>query len=81
MKSLWKWFVSLFKDEVVVPQRQWTIQVFYDARDDKDKSFRATSVYHVIAEDVGKAYDKAENDLGKNYKLGAILPGKHLRFP
>lgn len=62
--------------------QKWTIQVFYNTNDDQGKSFRATSVTHVEAESVGEAYAKAEEYLNSSvYKLGAILPGEHLRFP
>ncbi len=63
-------------------KRAWSIQIFWQARDDDDKPFRATSVYWIDeAETVGEAYDIAAKQLGENYKLGAILPGKKLRFP
>lgn len=61
--------------------RHWTIQVFYQAHSDDGKPFRATSVFQCAASSVGAAYAIAEKTLGPERKLGAILPGRHLRFP
>lgn len=61
--------------------RDWTVQIFYDARDDAGRTFRATSVYHAKATNIGAAYAGAEEALGPLFKLGAIIPGNHERFP
>lgn len=62
--------------------RTWTIQVFYEAVDD-EKRFRAQTVVHVQAENVGAAYREAAALFAgrTDIKLGAIVPGEHLRFP
>ncbi len=60
---------------------KYSIQVFYDARDDNGKSFRATAVFQTEAEDVGKAYLVAQSVFTNGQKLGSIMPGHHLRFP
>ena len=62
--------------------RVWTIQVFYEAMDD-EKRFRAETVVHVSAENVGAAYREAAALFAgrSDIKLGAIIPGKHMRFP
>lgn len=62
------------------PQR-YTIQIFYQARTDEGKPFRATSVYHTLALDVGQAYKNAEKVFGDKFKFGACLLGHHLRIP
>lgn len=76
-------YLKLKKDILMsgVELKDWSIQTFYDARDDKGALFRATAVYHCKAEGIKEAYDDAENSLGPDHRLGAILPGKHLRFP
>lgn len=54
--------------------KPYTIAVQYTAQDD-DKKLRTRSSIQVSAEDVGKAYDTARNQLGDGYKLGACVPG------
>lgn len=61
--------------------RDYSIQIFYDASDDKRTKFRATSVFQCEAESIDQAYKLAVDSLGDKYTLGAILPGKFLRFP
>lgn len=61
-------------------ERWWTIQLFYQARTDDGKAFRATSVCHIEAADVGAAYREAEKRF-PNFRYGSIIPGQHLRFP
>lgn len=59
----------------------WTMQISYNVRDDNGKLFRARSVYQVEAADVREAYKKASLDLGERFKLGAIMPGRHMVVP
>jgi hypothetical protein len=61
--------------------KKWTIQIFYNARTDNGSTFRATSVFHTEAKDIGSAYRNAEKIFNNGQKLGAILSGHHLRFP
>mgnify|MGYP003502952488 CR=1 FL=1 len=60
---------------------RWTVQVFYEARNDDGKAFRATSCVHVEAGDIPSAYAEADKIDVPGKKLGAILPGHHVRFP
>lgn len=48
-----KWLVP---DEL----RTWTIQIYYTARDDNGKAFRATSFFQCEARDIPSAYRLAE---------------------
>ena len=67
-------FMSLLK---------WSIQVDYDARDDRGKKVRSRTVFQTEAESLPKAYDKAKtlSQIYENVKLGACLPGHHMRIP
>ncbi len=58
---------------------KYTIQVFYDAEDDKRGKFRAETPYHVEAPDIGSAYAQAEKDFASRpgVKFGYIIPGHH----
>ncbi|QIG76171.1 hypothetical protein EVC24_150 [Rhizobium phage RHph_I4] len=59
----------------------WSIQIHYSAQSDDGKTFRATAVFQCTADDIPSAYKHAAETLGPDKKLGAILPGRHLRFP
>ncbi|AHC30549.1 hypothetical protein CC53_gp132 [Rhizobium phage vB_RleS_L338C] len=61
--------------------RSWSIQVHYQTQDDAGRTFRATAVFHCEAADIPSAYQAAAEAFGPDKKLGAIMPGKHLRFP
>jgi hypothetical protein len=60
---------------------KWSIQVHYQAQDDAGKTFRATAVFQCEADDIPTAYRVAADAFGSDKKLGAIIPGHHLRFP
>ena len=61
--------------------KPWTITIFYDTQIDKGK-IRATCVYHVTADNVGAAYEKAEVELVHlNPTMGSIIPGTHNMAP
>jgi hypothetical protein len=61
------------------PNRDWSIQVFQNRIDDDGAKARSCTIFQCEAVDIGEAYAYAQGQFPEG-KLGAILPGKHLRF-
>lgn len=62
--------------------KPFSIQVSYDTSNDDGKQFRARAVFQTEACCARFAYALAEEAFaGRDAKLGAILPGRHLVIP